>query len=162
MTCAAALIVGLRRALDGQLEGQVAQTDDFFTEILVNQRGVGVQREFYIVVLLCQLKNILFADERFAASHHIQVYAQFLALRDNFIHILEGQVVLVTICAGPAAGAVHVACRGRVKQNQPRNVAVILLAVFANLLGAAEECLKAQIQSRHLCDMRARFRRARG
>ena len=40
----------------------------------------------------------------------------------------------------------HVAGRGGVEQDQPRNVALVLHAVLADGLGAAEESLVAQIQ----------------
>ena len=42
----------------------------------------------------------------------------------------------------------HVAGRSGVEQNQPRNVALVLHAVFADGLGAAEEGFIAQIQCR--------------
>ena len=150
---AAAGIVGLRGALDGQHKGDIAQTPHLFTEGLVDEGGVGVDGKLHIVVLFRQLEHILLAHQRLAAGQHIQVHAQFLALRDDLVHILKAEVVLVAVLACPAAHAVHIAGRGGVEQNQPGDVALVLDAVLANGLGAAEEGFVAQIQrggARHM------------
>ena len=104
-------------------------------------------------MLFRQLEHVLLAHQRLAAGQHIQVNAQFLALRDDLVHILKAEVVLVAVLTCPAANAVHIAGRGRVKQNQPRDVALVLDAVLADGLGAAEEGFVAQIQcggTRHM------------
>ena len=144
----AAGIVGLRGALDGQHEGNVAQTHHLFAEGLINEGGVGVDGKFNIVVLLRQLQDIGLAHQRLAAGQHVQVYAQLLALGNDLVHILKAEVVLVAVLTGPAAHAMHVAGRGGVEQDQPRNVALVLHAVLADGLSAAEEGFIAQIQCR--------------
>ena len=142
----AAGIVGLRGALDGQHEGNVAQTHHLFAERLIDEGGVGVDGKLHIVVLLGQLEDISLTHQRLAAGQHVQVYAQLLALGNDLVHILKAEVVLVAILASPAAHAMHIAGRSGVEQDQPGDVALVLHAVFADGLGAAEESLVAQIQ----------------
>ena len=48
-------VIGLRCALNGQLEGQIAQTDNLLTECLINQGRVGIDGKLHIIVLFCQL-----------------------------------------------------------------------------------------------------------
>ena len=146
MALAAAGIVGLRGALNGQHEGDVAQTNHFLAERFIDQGGVGIDGKLHIVVLLGQLEDISLAHQRLTAGEHVQINAQLLALGNDLVHILKAEVVLVAILASPAAHAMHVAGRSGVEQNQPRNVALILHAVLADGLGAAEESLVAQIQ----------------
>ena len=104
-------------------------------------------------MLFCQLEHVLLAHQRLAAGQHIQVNAQLFALRNDLIHILKAEVILVAVLAGPAAHAVHIAGRGGVEQNQPRDVALVLDAVFANHFSAAEEGFVAQIQRGGTCHM---------
>ena len=141
-----ACIVGLRGALDGQHKGDVAQTLHFLAEGLVDEGGVGVDGKLHVVVLFGQLQDVLLAHQRLAAGEHIQVHAQLLALGDDLVHVLKAQVVLVAVLAGPAAHAVHIAGGGRVKQDQPRDVALVFDTVFPDGLGAPEKSLVAQVQ----------------
>ena len=141
-------IVGLRGTLDGQHEGDVAQTDHFLAERFIDQGGIGVDGKLHIVVLLGQLEDISLAHQRLTAGEHVQINAQLLALGDDLIHIVKAQVVLVAVLTGPAAHAVHIAGRGGVKQDQPGNVALIFDTILADGLGAAEEGLIAQVQGR--------------
>ena len=122
-------------------------------EGLVDEGGVGVDGKLHIVVLFRQLEHVLLAHQRLAAGQHIQVNAQFLALRDDLVHILKAEVVLVAVLTCPAANAVHIAGRGGVEQDQPGDIALVLDAVLADGLGAAEEGFVAQIQrsgARHM------------
>ena len=137
-------IVGLRGTLDGQHEGDVAQTDHFLAERFIDQGGIGVDGKLHIVVLLGQLEDISLAHQRLTAGEHVQINAQLLALGDDLIHIVKAQVVLVAVLTGPAAHAVHIAG----KQDQPGNVALIFDTILADGLGAAEEGLIAQVQGR--------------
>ena len=145
---AAAGIVGLRGALNGQHKRNIAQADDFFAERLIDQGGVGIDGKLHIVVLLGQLEDIGLAHQRLTTGEHVQINAQFLALGDDLIHIVKAQVVLVAILTGPAAHAVHIAGRGGVEQDQPGNVALIFDTILADGLGTAEEGLIAQVQGR--------------
>ena len=65
---AAAGVVGLRGALDGQHKGDVAQTHHLFAEGLVDEGGVGVDGKLHIVMLFGQLKHVLLAHQRLAAG----------------------------------------------------------------------------------------------
>ena len=97
-------------------------------------------------MLFCQTENIRLPHQRLAAGEHIEIDPQLLALGDDLVHILKAEVVFVAVLARPAPHAVHIASRSGVEQDQPRNVALILHAVLADGLGAAEESLVAQIQ----------------
>ena len=150
---AAAGVVGLRGALNGQHKGDIAQTPHLFTEGLVDEGRVGVDGKLHIVVLFRQLEHVLLAHQRLAAGQHIQVHAQLLSLRNDLVHVLKAEVVLVAVLACPAAHAVHIAGRGGVEQDQPGDIALVLDAVLADGLGSAEEGFVAQIQrggTRHM------------
>ena len=146
MAVAAAGIIGLLGALDGEHEGDVAQLLDLLHDFLGEERGVGVQREEAVVVLLGEFEDILHADRRLTAGHHVQVDAEFLALGDDLVHVLIGEVALVSVGAAPAADAVHVAGHRGIEEDQPRDVAAVLLTVCADGLGAAKEGLIAEVQ----------------
>ena len=141
---AAAGVVGLRGSLDGEHEGDVAVLLHPLTHLLVDQGGVGVQGKEAVPVLLRQLEDVVHANRRLTAGHHVQVDTQLLALGDDLVHVLIGEVGLVAVGAGPAAHAVHVAGHGGIEEDQPRDVAVVLLTVLADLLGAAKERLIAE------------------
>ena len=66
--------------------------------------------------LFCQLEHVLLAHQRLAAGQHIQVHAQLLALRDDLVHILKAEVVLVAVLACPQPSAVMSAARGWVNK----------------------------------------------
>ncbi len=147
---AAARIIGIRRSFDGEHEGDVAELSDSLAHCIGDQRGVGIQTEEAVIVLLGEPEDIVHADGRLAAGHHVQIYAELLALGDDLVHILEGKVCLVAVGAGPAADAVHVAGHGGIEEDQPRDVAAVLLTVCTDGLGAAKECLIAEVQEQHL------------
>ena len=146
MTGAAAAVVGFFKALEAQGERQIAHPDAFLAELLVDQGGVGERVELHVVVLFAQAQDILFAHQRLAAGEHIEVNAQLFALSDDIVHLLKGQVVVMAVFSGPAAGAAHVAGGGGIHQDQPGDVAVVFLAHFADGFGAAESSFEAQVQ----------------
>ena len=141
-------IVGGRRALDGEHEGDVAQLYHPLTERLVDEGGVGVDGELHIVVLLRQTKDVRLPHQRLAAGEHIEVDAQRLAFGDDLVHILKAEVVLVAVLARPAAHTVHIAGRSGVEEDEPRDVAAVLDPVLPDGLGAPEECLIAEVEGR--------------
>ena len=108
-------------------------------------------------MLAHQTQDIILADHRFTTRHEIQVSAELLALGDDLVHVLEGQVVLMAVGAGPAALAMHVAGGGRVKQDQPRDIAVIFLSVLADHFCTAEKRLIAKVEKGHLRKIRIDF-----
>ncbi len=150
VSVAAARIVGVRCALDGEHEGDVAKLANLFAHLVGDQCGVGVQTKEAVIVFLRQLEDIVHANGGFAAGHHVEVYAELLALRHDLIHVLKGKVGFMAIGAGPTSDAVHITCHGGIEQNQPRDVAVVFLTVGADGLGTAQECLVAQIQKGNL------------
>ncbi len=105
-------------------------------------------------MFFCKLENIVHADSRLAAGHHVKMGTEFLAFGYDLVHILIGKVGLVAVRAGPAAYAVHVAGHGRIKEDQPRNIAVVFLSVLTDHLGAAEKRLIAEVEQHHLRVMR--------
>ena len=101
-------------------------------------------------MLVADGNQILLAHKRFAAGVDVHVDAEFLALRDDGVDFIERQVQTVAVFSRPAAGAVQVAGRGRVEQNCPRNVAVVLLAHFF-LLGPADDVgVEEEVHERRL------------
>ena len=68
MALAAAGIVGLRGALNGQHKRNITQADDLFAERLIDQGGVGIDGKLHIVVLLGQLEDISLAHQRLTAG----------------------------------------------------------------------------------------------
>ena len=106
------------------------------------------------MMFFAELQDVCLADKRLTAREHVEVYAKLLALCNNTVQILEAQVQLVTILCSPAASAVQVAGRGRIHQDQPRNIAAILFTVCANGLGSVDHRLKHQVEQRHLQNIR--------
>ena len=150
---AAAGIGGITDALDGDEEGHVADFLDAITESLVDQRTVGEQVEHGVLVLGGQLEQILLAAGRLTAGAHVPVDAQRLAFRDDAVHILKAQVQAVAVLGSPAALAVQVAGGGRVEQQDPRHVAVILPAQLHDVVIAREHTLIHKVQGVHLEDV---------
>ena len=104
-----------------------------------------------------KLQDIIFSHKRFSAGQQIQVDAELFALRYDFIHIREGEIMLIAVGARPAAFAMHIARRGWIEQNQPRNIAVILLPVISDFLCTFHKSVIAEIQKRGLQNVRIRF-----
>ena len=67
--------------------------------------------------------------------------AELRAFGQHTVHLLKGEVLLVTVLCRPAARAAHVAGARRVHEDDPRDVAVILFGVCPRLLEAAEAAL---------------------
>lgn len=80
--------------------------------------------------------------------------AELLALGDDFVHRLVGEVQRVAVFGGPAADAVHVAGTRRVKQDGPRNVAVVFFLGRVARAQAVEARLKAKVHNGRLDDIR--------
>ena len=99
-------------------------------------------------MLLAKLQDVLLADKRLAAGEHIQMRAQLFAFRNDPVHLLVGQGILVVIGARPAADAVHIAGHSRVKENEPRDIAAVNFATGPDFLRPPEKCLKAEGENR--------------
>ena len=150
---AAAVIGGIADALDRDEEGHVAHFLDAVAEGLVDQGAVGEQMEHRTLVLGSQLEQILLAAGRLTAGAHVPVDAQRLALGDDAVHILKAEVQAVAVLGSPAALAVQVAGRGRVEQQNPRHIAVVLLAQLHDIVVTGEHTLIHKVQGVHLQDM---------
>ena len=135
---AAAGVVGLLKALQGDGGDKVTHPQHILAELLVDQGGVGKGEEGRIAVLLAQGDQILLAHQGLAAGVDVEVDAQLLTLGDDGVDLIKGQVQLVAVLGGPAAGAVQVAGGGGIQQNGPGDVAAVLLAHLL-LLGPAHQ-----------------------
>ena len=144
-------IIGRGSSLDREHEGDIAQFYDLFTERLIDEGRVRVNRKLHVVVLFCQTENIRLPHQRLAAGEHIEIDPQLLALGDDFVHILKAEVVFVAVLARPASHAVHIASRSGVEQDQPRDIAVVLCAILADGLCPPEERLIAKVERRGAC-----------
>ena len=150
---AAAVIGGIADALDRDEEGHVAHFLDTVAEGLVDQGAVSEQMEHRTLVLGSQLEQILLAAGRLTAGAHVPVDAQRLALGDDAVHILKAEVQAVAVLGSPAALAVQVAGRGRVEQQNPRHIAVVLLAQLHDIVVTGKHALIHKVQGVHLQDM---------
>ena len=94
-----------------------------------------------IAVLFAQAEDVCLAHERLAAGEETGVGAERCALGQHAVHLLKGQVLLVAVLRRPAARAAHIAGARRVHEDDPRDIAVILLGVCPCPLEAAEAAL---------------------
>ena len=143
---AAAAVVGVLGALERDAEDDVAHALDVIAERLVDEGGVGKYVEETVVVCLGELDDVALTHERLAAGEHVQVAAELGALGDQAVHVLVGKVQAVAVVGGPAAHAVLVAGARRVEEDDPRNVALLLLGVGGGVAQAAEGRLVAAVQ----------------
>ncbi len=127
-TFAAARVRGFFGAFHGDDGNEVLHTQQFVAKSLVDERSVGEAKEFAVVVLVADGHKVLLAHQRFAAGVDVHVATEFLALADDRIDLIEAQVELVAVFAGPAADAVLVAGAGGIEQDGPRDVALVFLA----------------------------------
>ena len=151
---AAAQVIYLREALERDGEAEVADLADFLGEIIVDQGTVGVGMESTVMMLLAQLQDVIFTNQRFAACEHVEIDAELLALGDDPVQILIAQVQPVAVLCSPASDTVKIAGTRGIHQDQPRDIAVIFHTVRADRLGPVEHRLKAKIQKRHLQHIR--------
>ena len=136
----------LLEALDGEGGHEVLHAEHLVGELLVHQRAVGEGREEAVRVLLAQADEVVLAHHGLAAGKEVDVGAQVLALRDDGVKLLEGEVLVVgvgVVCR-PAAVAVQVAAGGGVHEDGPGAVAALgvvnlALARAANGHGVHEE-----------------------
>ena len=81
-------------------------------------------------MLLTQADDVGLAHHGLAAGVDVHVNAHFLALADDVVALIVGQVELVAVLRRPAAGAVQVAGGGRVQEDGPGDVAAVFFAVL--------------------------------
>ena len=141
MSRAAAAVVGVLKALDADRDDEVAHALELVAEGLVDERAVREGVEGDVAVLFAQAEDVCLAHERFAAGEEAGVGAELCALGQHTVHLLKGEVLLVAVLRRPAARAAHIAGARRVHEDDPRDIAVILLGVCPCLLEAAEAAL---------------------
>ena len=100
-------------------------------------------------MLLSKLKYVSLSDQRLSACQHVKINAELLTLGDDPVHLIKSEIILVPVSSGPAACAVHIAGVCRIKEDEPGNVAAVLLAVCANEFCSPEECLIPKVQKKH-------------
>ena len=151
---ATAAVVGILEALEGEREYDVAEALDVVADLLGHERAVREEAEDAVIVLLCELCDILPADHRLAACHHEEVAAKLLCLGDDLVHIVEGKVQRLRVVSSPAADAMHVAGARRIEDDDPGHIALILLGRLRRLAQTAECCLIGAIERGGLEDVR--------
>ena len=115
---AAAGIVGLRGALDGQHKGDIAQTPHLFTEGLVDEGGVGEAHEDGVVMLLAELNEVVLADQGLAAGDLKAVDAQLQRSFTDDHHFLITQDRIMADAFDVIRHAVAAAKVAAVRQRQ--------------------------------------------
>ena len=152
-TVAAAAVVGILEAFQGDGERDVAQLADLLAELVVDQACVREDVEHAVVVDLCQFQDVLLANQRFAAGEHEHMRAQALGLVQHLVHLVIGQVQGILVVGGPAAHAMLVAGARGVEQNDPGYVALVLLGIDGGFAQAAERRFIAAVQNQRLQDV---------
>ena len=130
-------VVGLLEALQADGGHEVLHPQHLPAEVLVDEGAVGEGEELAVAVLFAQGDHVLLPHQGLAAGEDVHIGAQLLALGDDGVQLLQGQVQLVAVLGVPAAGAVHVAGGGGVQQNGPGHVAALPLRRL--LLGGAAQ-----------------------
>ena len=114
-------------ALKRHREDDVTRALHVLTEGFVNKRCVGEDVEHAVAVLLRKPQNVRLAHQGLAAGKHVEVAAQLRALGHQAVHVLIREVKLVAVFCCPTAFAMLVAGARRVEEDDPRDVAIILL-----------------------------------
>ena len=125
---ASARVGGLLEALHADGGDEVRHAQHVAAELLVDERGVREREERAVGVRLAQLDEIAFAHERLSTRVDVDVCAQFRALTDDGVQLVVGEVLLVAVLGGPAAGAAQVAGARGIHEDGPGDVAAVLLA----------------------------------
>ena len=124
------------KALERDGRDKVLHAQHIVGELFVDERAVRKGEEDAVVVIFAELDEIGLADERFAAGVDVHVNAHVLALTDDVIDLVKGEIELVAIFRSPAAGTVEIAGAGGIKKDRPGDVAVVLLAELFLLFAA--------------------------
>ncbi len=124
-TLTAAAVRGLFKAFQGYGGNEILNAQHIIGKLLINQRTICKAQENTIIMLLAQTDDIRLPHQRLSTGVDVHVYAHFLALADNVVDLVKGQVQPVAIFRRPAAGAVQVAGAGGIQQDSPGNIAVI-------------------------------------
>ena len=81
-------VVGFLEAFDGDRNEEVADSQAFLAEFIIDESSVCECVEGYVLVLLAEFEDVLLPDERLTACKEICPDTQFFALGDNGIQFL--------------------------------------------------------------------------
>ena len=126
----APVIRGIFTAFNGDRGHKVLYPQHFFGKGFINERSVGKGKESCFRMTFAQGDDILLPHQWFTAGINEEVAAELLSLSNHTVQLFQCQIQFIAILRRPAAGAVQIAGAGRIKQNRPRNVAVVFLPVF--------------------------------
>ncbi len=87
---AAAGIGGALVALGADGRDKVCNADHIVTERLVDKRGVGEAEEHAVLMLFANPDQVVLADEWLATGIDVDVRAEFFALCDDGVDVIEG------------------------------------------------------------------------
>ena len=135
-TVAAAGVGRFLKAFKRDGRDEVLHAQHIVGKLFVDERTVRKGKEDAVIVLLAELDEIGLAHEGFTAGVDVHVHAHVLALADDIVDLVKGEVELVAVFRSPAAGAVQIAGAGWVKKDRPGNVAVMLLTELFLLFAA--------------------------
>ena len=118
------------KTLDADGGDEVLHAQHFVGKGIVDQRAVGEGEEGAVVVLFTQANQIGLAYQRLTAGVDINVGSQLFALADDAVQLFIAEVQFVAVFRRPAAGAAEIAGRGRIHQDRPGDVALVLILHF--------------------------------
>ena len=127
---AAAEVGRFLKTLDADGGDEVLHAQHFVGKGIVDQRAVGEGEEGAVVVLFTQSNQIGLAYQRLTAGVDINVGSQLFALADDAVQLFIAEVQFVAVFRRPAAGAAEIAGRGRIHQDRPGDVALVLILHF--------------------------------
>ena len=85
-------VVGLLKPLERQGERKVAHLRHVAAEGLVHQRAVGEGVEVTLAMFFAQADEVGLSYERLSSRVHVKIHAQRLALLDDVVKLLIGEI----------------------------------------------------------------------
>ncbi len=145
-------VVGLLEALQRDGGDEVFDPEHFLTEGFINQGAIGEGQEGAVGMHLAELEEVSLAHRGLAAGVDVHIGAQLLALADDGVDGLQGEVQPVAVLRSPAAGTVEVAGGGGVEQDGPGDVAAVFLLHLVLGRAALEAGVEQEILEEGLPD----------
>ena len=81
-------VVGFLETFDGDRNEEVADSQAFLAEFIIDESSVCECVEGYVLMLLTEFEDVLLSDERLSAGKEICSDTQFFALGDDGIQFL--------------------------------------------------------------------------
>ena len=120
-----AAVGGLLKALHADGGDEVFHPQHLLGKGLVDECGVGEAQKFAVAVLVAKGNEVVPAHHGLAAGVDVDIHPQLLALGDDAVDFVKGEIELVAVFRRPAAGAVEVAGGGGVQQDGPGDIAAV-------------------------------------